>query len=361
MGSNIVRIASCVVISSAALLGGCLAHEDPEARATICGEERRIGPDGEIVVEPELFRFSILDADLATRPEVASALGFTRVTSCEEARAATSALFRDDEVVAGGRDDVARVSGGAEEEHSLMGGIVLSSHRGVIQLSNGCTGMLINANVAVSAAHCLDQWVDPDTNTGTASIRLRYYDPTYNALVNITNGFETLRVWIHPSWSGSGDPEDDIGVIIRNTAWNNTTTADYLRIYDHDFGSVGTVKIYGQGLESETGSLGTLRVASFLIDWYSSWYSITLATSTRRVCGGDSGAPVIKEAGGHELIAGVHSSSDKAHSGDECAKSGGNQRHTRLHPSKIAWIEDVTGDTCFRFTTTTGIQYARCW
>jgi V8-like Glu-specific endopeptidase len=363
--STNLRLLFTAALSSAALLAGCVEPADDglesstmEAAATVCGEERRLGPDGELVVEPEIFRFSILDGDLAARPDVADVLGFHRVTSCDQARAATAALFGGDVADDSEPEAIARVTD--DGEHSLMGGTVISSHRGVVELHNGCTGMLINSRVVVSAAHCLDQWVNQTTNTGTASIRVRYFDPTYNTLVQITNGFENLTVWIHPNWSGSGDPEDDIGVIIRNTPWNNTTTDDYLRIYDHHFGSVGIVHIYGQGLQSETGQLGTLRVATFGIDWYNSWYSITKATSTKRVCGGDSGAPVIKEVDGYELIAGVHSSSDKASSSNECAKSGGNQRHTRLHPTKIDWIEQVTGATCGTFNIN-GIQYARCW
>src|SRR5688572_12664363 len=104
-----MRIVSLVAISSLCLLSGCLGVSESddldevatsEVRSTVCGHETRLGLAGESVTAPIVYRFGVLDADLAARPEVAAQLGYTRVTSCEQAREASLALLGDEPAAA---------------------------------------------------------------------------------------------------------------------------------------------------------------------------------------------------------------------------------------------------------------------
>jgi hypothetical protein len=124
------------------------------------------------------------------------------------------------------------------------------------------------------------------------------------------------------------------------------------------------MRVFGVGVTGQAGTgSGVLRTTTFNVDWFNSWYSITIAASDRRLCHGDSGGPAVKEFPGHpafDLVTGVTSTVDVNNGASQCTRDGGNQRHTRFHPTKIAWLQEVTGASC-QTHVFDGLKYAQCW
>jgi hypothetical protein len=142
--------------------------------------------------------------------------------------------------------------------------------------------------------------------------------------------------------------------------WTDTSSRDYLRIYIGSFSMLYPHQLYGRGPNTVFGTgAGTLRAMSVRPKWYGTYHFFHTVGSTGRVCRGDSGGPHIAWTGRYDLIAGVHSNSQKTSSVAVCAKDEGKMRGVRLH-KKVEWIEDQLGIRCSQYTHN-GYRYRKCW
>lgn len=249
----------------------------------------------------------------------------------------------------------------------IIGGTQVTGHAGLVAINRtcstcGCTGWMLSDTVIVTAAHCVS---DPP---GTAPFLIEYFDPVAGRTTVWNNNLDYAR---HPNYDETapkcGNHNDDcrashdIGYL-HNTSgtWAQTAYLDYLRVFNDGGGLLGTIRMWGQGWESESGTSGTLRHALFEVNTYINNIIETLGTSTQAVCAGDSGGPVLKEVNGMELVAGVNSSSEKLSQQNECSYDGGRQWETRTNADHITWILSETGEQCTDLYAH-GLNYKRCF
>ena len=234
-------------------------------------------------------------------------------------------------------------------EEKILGGTPVTGHRGVVGLSArfACTGFMLGARVIVTAAHCI---TDGSSHSGSMRIPIHYYDPSTGRRRLDRDEFFSYRV--HPSYSGDGDEESDIAVIVSNARWADTDQGDYLPVFMDRFARVDRVRVWGRGTgawsEDPAVTPVTLRNRNFSVHGFEYDVFWTEAGETRRLCLRDSGGPAILEVAGLELVTGVNSTIERWpwDQGSRCAREGGAQRHTRLNWAKLSWIISATGISC---------------
>jgi hypothetical protein len=293
-----------------------------------------------------------LDATLREHPELADEIAVDRV-DCETAPEVIEAINTAIESFASEPlaepEDELRIAN-AEAENL--------THNGVLMLGNkGCTGVLIHERALITAAHCV-VGLSPD---GSDNFWVDGF-----AITNFGGGSYsgTVRVNVHPDYAGDGDAGDDIAVVKLTSGAFPFPLEDRHRMYTGPMSTIGTMRLFGQGVTSHTGGgEGILRKMVFLPDWTGPMHFL-MDADTSRTCHGDSGGPVMDllPDGVTRVVAGLHVSSDKV-GNDKCATSGGKQRSVRLQ-NKVRWIDDMIGgtdsDDCVSLTMS-GWEYSRCW
>ncbi len=228
-----------------------------------------------------------------------------------------------------------------------------------------CSGVALTENWIITSAHCVDDYASPygqnrlQVWTSSGSSKVQVY-PDTGAVLPLTEAagpnltsqpFGRASMYPHPDYDGSGDRDDDIGLI---RLYNGGMTRYNMkaRIYTDDRRpwSVwdtedGVATIIGWGLGSGPGSdmcnassLGVKREARDAFDILrnkpSSGYSESIDYDGEGLtsrCPGDSGAPVILHRGGKDLTVALHS-------GPESNADGAG---TLIRP-KMGWITSLS-------------------
>ncbi len=315
---------------------------------------------GKLVQCPDgAYDFDQINGLLSDNPELSDAVAIASVESCEDARDFSIAhndfieSFPPLPEVEGPQDDFRIAS--ADGANLTTSG-VLEIRRGNGKFN--CTGVLINPSALITAAHCVAPFA-PDGQRN-------FWETNYH-IKNFGGGvFDgTVRINIHPDYSGPQDTGDDIAVIKVTTGDFGFDPAGLHRIFKGYLSDMGWIKLYGRGVTSnEGGGSGNLRWMHYLPDWSNSQYFLMDADSSRRTCSGDSGGPIMDNLPGTStrVVAGLHVNSEKF--GDNrCAVWNGKQRAVRLQ-HKIRWIDDMLGgndhDDCIE-NDNGGWPYERCW
>jgi len=243
-----------------------------------------------------------------------------------------------------------------------------------------CTGWILNENVVVTAAHC----VQNSQGTNVLGMRIEYMRPGVGADPILTEGtpvqsmaspfyeggFELDDVFSNPLNPGEANAKHDIGFIKSPTPWPNTTHEDYLRVYNDDLRTLTSVYVYGVGNIFRTVNASDpndkLRFSHFDLDpglFSSDLVIVTEAGQTERLCAGDSGGPYIKKIDGLSLVAGVHHGTDRSDS-EFCPGPGGTQwgeKMTWAGSDDFQWLRGFGVGCSFYAPSGNGNNYARCF
>lgn len=327
---------------------GCTTDDDPTVADSFDVEVRgplvRCGDDG--------FDLARMNATLAAYPELAEALALTAVAGCDDAPVYLDRLrefvesFPSEPLA----DLEPRI---AQAEASNL------TTNGVLRLGVGCTGVLIHERALITAAHCVDQ-LAPDSATKNF-----WVDDFYIGNFGGGTYSGTVRVNMHPDYTGPGDDGDDIAVVKLTSGSFGFPLEDRHRLYTGAMSTIGTMRLHGQGVTSHTGGgSGVLRRMVYLPDW-SGPEHFFMEAETSRACKGDSGGPVmdVLPDGVTRVVAGLATSVEVGDPDDMCATTGGKQRAVRVQ-NKVRWIDDMIGgsdsDDCTPLVMD-GFAYERCW
>ncbi len=354
--------------------------------------------DGKETTKNKFYYLESINKALLESPKDYSALGLTTITNCDEAKKyidfknsnINSTPSKSDlssaPIEEGGQEESSRLALKSKPQIAMTGGSAyspLTEEFGVISIYNewnpvnSCTGVMINANYALTSGNCIqDKSQSHDKTFNTRSVGINYFDPWDGSpsprLVKppTTN----LLVKVIPTYDGSGDHQDNIAIIYNSAGWTNTRTWDYKRIHQDATWKAHYNTFYGQGRTDfsyggSEGRAGFLRKTG--INWrWSSKYFAEAITAIVRTCEGDEGGPYIANPvyGSYDMITGIHSGQENTNSdgyGGTCGSYGDRIKIATLS-SRTGWIEQEMGFTCNRYSQLstdgrTTNNYKRCW
>ncbi len=224
----------------------------------------------------------------------------------------------------------------------------------------GCSGVILNNQTIVTAAHCISGY-----NNGPRNTQIYYQRPQDEITRTFGNG--EMFFYVPEGWNSNKPAEWDVAVGVM--AAPNSLNVDLVDFATLHRGSMGGGKHFTQAGYggSLSGPSGVQRRIVLKITWNGSQHVKweTYVAAGEMACKGDSGGPGFRTSGfsdglGPYWDAAAWVMRGGLSSGD-CDDEG---RASKL-TSKVDWIRDIieywTAYTCTDFTTPNGEPAAFCW
>ncbi len=232
------------------------------------------------------------------------------------------------------------VGGTATGYTSYQGAVAVIASGGL------CTGTLIDAEIVLTAAHCVDGSITAGgiDIAGGADV----YGSSYQHISGVSE-FE-----IHPDWTGDISDGGDLAVLHLDTTVTGITPY-YIRGLPNPSDSDPGV-IVGYGTTSYGGSDSGIHRMGYttLLNVWLDYIELGGASGT---CSGDSGGPLFTTQFGDEVLTAVASFVSNA-SGEECDASYGSYNTNLLHYRP--WLEETVHDMTGHFVGQTGTPPTDC-
>lgn len=230
---------------------------------------------------------------------------------------------------------------------------------GVYQAA-GCSGVILNNQTFVTAAHCV-----PGYNNGRRNTQIYYQRPQDD--ITRTFGDEEVFFYMPDGWDSNTPAEWDVAVGVMAAPNSlNVDLADFATLYRGGMGGGKHFTQAGYG-GSLSGPSGVQRRIVLQITWNGSQHVKweTDVAAGQMVCRGDSGGPGFRSSGFSDGWGPYWDSAAWVMHGGigdgDCNDEGRSSKLT----SKVAWIRDIvefwTDYTCTDFTTPSGESAAWCW
>lgn len=224
----------------------------------------------------------------------------------------------------------------------------------------GCSGVILNNQTFVTAAHCLSGF-----NNGPRNTQIYYQRPQGDVTRTFGNG--EVFFYVPAGWNSSRPSEWDVSVGVMAAPNSlNVDLVDFATLYRGGMGGGKHFTQAGYG-GSLSGPSQVQRRIVLQITWNGSQHVKweTDVAAGQMVCRGDSGGPAFRGSGYSDGFGPYWDSAAWVMrgglGGGDCDDEG---RASKL-TSKIAWIREIvefwTPYTCTDFTTPSGEPASWCW
>jgi hypothetical protein len=236
-------------------------------------------------------------------------------------------------------------------EEAITGGAPVGAGPGTVQIeyvipgvgTSWCSGVVIGPNVALTAGHCFDAGLTRAGTHGWVNVKIHATTNGSNWRCMTRNSMDANgrclvydNVWVNRLAASPPrehvDATLDFAVLTTQFPFINLTGFPNVWVQQRVDDSV---RMFGVGQEGTT-----MRFFDDRLDYVGSNHMV-IDAGTRRVCGGDSGGPLIMNKYDQQWLMGLHVNSEGQFD-QACVAVGKKQRSHRITRARIDWINLAT-------------------
>jgi hypothetical protein len=222
-----------------------------------------------------------------------------------------------------------------------------------------CSGVIINDQTIITAAHCLVGF-----NNGPRNVRIYYERPSGNVTRTFGNG--EMFFYVPSGWSTSVPAEWDVSVGVMGAPNSlKLDLVDYAMLWRGGLGGGTHITQAGYG-GSLSGPIGVQRRIGLKVTWNGSQHVKweTQVSAGQMACKGDSGGPGFRTSGFSDASGPYWDAAAWVMEGGLSGDCDDEGRASKLN-TKLDWIREIvefwTPWTCTNTTTRNNEPAAFCW